>query len=1050
MKTTFLGILMVLSVAARAEEPPASPANLIPNGSFEAGLNGWLMLENWVIGAQWDSVAGEAPHGRRFLEVDWRDATVMPDSNPQCLLMGPWFEHGETPLVLSAMVRSDAERTIKVGFTHGSAHHREGHEKDFEVGPGWRRISLLVPGGYNRHKPNKVWGPRVPLTGVSHTFGRPYFKFAEQGAYWMDTVQAVEAKDSRASMEFAPASDIEMGWSVTGSGVSHERPQFEVTMAHQGLEGAWSGTLRYRVTDYFGVEIRDETLPVELKPGERHTRGTEVPSDRRGYFHVDLSLADGQGNEIASDTLSLVRAMEGRGGNAIAVSVNQSNNSHVNSLAVLSRLGFRQTRLYNFVNWEVVEPEKGVKAPVRPYTERLMGDTGMLTQVNIAKLPRWLLGGESVHSYPMSALEGFKDYARWTLREVRPWLSSVSYVNEPNAHYASPTKNYVAYQQALYGVVKAMAPDLDVVGIQAGSGSQGGGLVNYTEQMLDAGGKPLVGAMDVLAIQTHPTSSLPFEIWRWDRVLARLRAVASAHGIKRLWSTEMSYLTLPPEEPYPYRGDLQRRKNAKPSERNQADWLTRATLHSLSSTFERVSAFHYPPMQHSAGYSWSWGLAKPNYAYTPRPALAALATANHLIAGLDEKHAPVFVTPASLWGGVFAGEDRRVEAVWSAVGPQDVMIDSDGDLEILDLMGNPIEAPAGNPPILELGESPVYFCGAKTGPPPAREFLAVTWNPKDVWSQSPLKGRAVLEGLDTRPVHVASLRIVETETGRELLGLDVAKTIPPGAKTELAWEFPLDAPAGRYALTMEARLEDGQRFRRLFTPIVLGAVSEKERFKTGQPWVLDDFAKPSPGAGAVPSHAGGTWETQLTFPWFQLDAPAAGRAIEARDGLLRGVVTSRVGNIKRGKPGWIKLECQFDKPLNWLAFEGLRIRYRLDRPDDKGKLHMDNDLSSKGVHVTLVDAEGNVFHTTAGHPGLKYERDGDWYVAELCFDDLHALGEKRAQITTIKVVAGPPAQDENSFGLSLDRVELFTEPCRAGAPPVDQDTDLHSMPLFDE
>jgi hypothetical protein len=139
--------------------------------------------------------------------------------------------------------------------------------------------------------------------------------------------------------------------------------------------------------------------------GERHTRGMEVPSDRRGYFRVDLSLADGQGNKIASDTLSLVRAMEGRGGNAIAVSVNQSNNSHVNSLAVLSRLGFRQTRLYNFVNWEVVEPEKGVKAPVRPYTERLMGDSGMLTQVNIAKLPRWLLGGESVHSCPMS--QGF-------------------------------------------------------------------------------------------------------------------------------------------------------------------------------------------------------------------------------------------------------------------------------------------------------------------------------------------------------------------------------------------------------------------------------------------------------------------------------------------------------------------------------------------------------------------------------------------------------------------------------------------------------------------
>jgi hypothetical protein len=388
--------------------------------------------------------------------------------------------------------------------------------------------------------------------------------------------------------------------------------------------------------------------------------------------------------------------------------------------------------------------------------------------------------------------------------------------------------------------------------------------------------------------------------------------------------------------------------------------------------------------------------------------------------------------------------------VWSSAGPQNVMIDADDDLEILDLMGNPVAVSTGDPAVLELGESPVYLAGSHTDSSPVREFLAVTWDPGEVWSGSPLKGRAIFQGLDHRAVRVESLLLTERETGRELWSLDIRKTIPPGEKRHLAWEFPLDAPAGRITLAMEATLEDGRRFRRLIAPMVLGDASEKERHTKGKPWVLDEFESPTGETNAFRSRIGGTWKVDLTFPWFQLDAPNAERAIEAGDGFIRGVVTSKVGKPTRGKPGWIKLECRFDKPLNWLAFEGLRIRYRLDRPDDQGALRMDETLSAMGVHVTLLDADGNLFHITAGDTGLEsFRRDGEWYIAELCFDEVHALDEKRAKITTLKITAGPPAQDENSFGLSLDRIELFTEPCRPKTP-AGQEPDLHSMPLFDE
>jgi hypothetical protein len=1052
---TFLVCGLIWSMTARAAEAPAgaSPVNLLPNGSFEVGLNGWLMLENWVADAQWDSVAEDgAPHGRRVLCADWSESTSLPNPRAQCLVMSPWFRHGESRLLVSAMVRSDAERTITMGFTHGSAFRRIGHERPRKVGPEWRRVVLPVPIAYNLYRPDKQWGARTPMMGVTNTAGCVYFNLTEKGAYWIDAVQVVEVDgfEDAGSTEFSPASDVELGWSVEDSGVSRERPRFRVAAAHHGKDAPWSGTLRCRVTDYFGAEIQDDSFDLELESEGRYAREVEVRSDRLGYFRVDLSLLDARGKEIAADTLSLARAREGRGGDAIAVGASQSGNSHVDQMATLARLGFRQTRFYNVVNWADMEPEQGEKTPIRSYLERVMGDSGMKLQVNLAKLPRWILGKQSHHAYPAYALDGYVDYVRWTLEQIRPWVSSVSFVNEPDAHYHSSTANYIAYQRALYETVQAVAPEVDVVGIQAASGSQKGGNVNYIEEMLQVGGERLVEAMDALAIQTHPAASLPFESWGWDRVLARLRRAAEAHGIERVWSTEMSYFAFPPEEALmPVRGDVTRRSHYRPTERNQADHLTRATLYSLSSTFERVYPFLYNPMAHGGGYYWAWGLTKANYAYTPRPALIALSTANHAIAGLDDKRARAFVTPASLSGGVFAGEGRRLDALWSALGPQDVMMDTAADIEVLDAMGNPLAAPEGDPAFLELGESPVYLAGAGAEADPIREFLAVTWDPEDVWSQHPVRGSAVFLGLRDRPVRVESLRLLEQETGRELQRIEIGKSIRPGETRSLDWEFPLDAPAGRMPLVCEARLEDGRWFRRRFALMVLGDVSERERFRTGESWVLDDFEETSAGADQIRSRAGGTWETQLTFPWFYLDDPAAERAIEVKDGSVRGVVTSHVGEPQRGKPGWIKLECRFDEPLNWLAFEGLRIRYRLDRPDDRGVLRMDKELSSMGVHVTLIDAEGNLFHNTAGHEGLEFERDGDWYTAELCFDAVHSLDEKRAKIETLMIVAGPPAQDEESFGFSLDRVELFTEPCRPGAT-TEQDTELHSMPLFDE
>jgi hypothetical protein len=103
-----------------SEAGPDVSRNLIPNASFEVGTGGWMLADLNSFGVAWGATSEEgAPHGENALFLDFTAAAVYPYPFGRTRVLSSWFEHQETALMFSAMIRSDTERELSLGFTHG-------------------------------------------------------------------------------------------------------------------------------------------------------------------------------------------------------------------------------------------------------------------------------------------------------------------------------------------------------------------------------------------------------------------------------------------------------------------------------------------------------------------------------------------------------------------------------------------------------------------------------------------------------------------------------------------------------------------------------------------------------------------------------------------------------------------------------------------------------------------------------------------------------------------------------------------------------------------
>ncbi len=1030
MKWISTALVLVTGLASSCGSPPgaAPPVNMIRNGGVEGDSTGWLLVEKFLAGTKWGTSQDAAVEGRRGLFIDRRDAIKL--DHAVTWLQSPWFEHPASPLLVSAMVRSNGPGEIAMGFTHGEIAKWKGRNpltvrQTFEIGPEWRRITLRVPQAINR--PRKDFGSHAIFDRAGHTKGMAYIELTGTDFLEVDNVQAVVGSASDPPTEpppYAPSAEVELGWTVEENGITHGEPRFEALIASHKSD-AWSGALHYSVKDHFDRTVQEEMLPVEAGPRGGVSVPVTVRTKALGIYKVALSLVDRDGRETARDAFTLLRTEKGAGSDAIAVTTAgmAESDNRVNAPRMIAQLGFVQIRLYNVGSWIGHMPGEGEWVSHERLYEKFFGDTPLRALVNFSNSPKWVNADK--FRYPLGSIDQFTKYVRRAAVELRPWLSAVSFANEPNAHFRGDAENFIAYEEALYNAIKAVAPEVDVAGIQVGSGSLGGH-INYVQDMFDVGGQRLAEMMDVLAIQTHLL--VPFEQTRWPVILKRTRALADRYGIDRIWTTEMGYdVFAPMEEHMPVRARARTNLvDLISTERPQADRLTRAALYSLATTFERFYAFNFQAVSPYNGMLDPWGMTRANHLRTPRPVLAALSAANRLIAGSRGRGELDFSTPG-LWGVRFSGEDRRVEAFWSDNGPQDIQLHLEEGSRVYDLMGNMVEMNGARDAWVSVGESPLYVVGRPEGAAFSREGLAVLWDAGAVWSGSPLRGRIVLDGVGSGPDSVVSLQLREGPEGPVRWQSDNPGGSKDDAGRTIPWEFPLEAEPGPVEMILEAGLSNGRTVHRRFIPMVLGTQADRKAYETGNPLLVEDFSDVKGDGHRGLSARGITFEGNMFFPWYTRYGPNVKRSLAVENGHARLTVQDKVGPPGRNRPNWPTLDCTFEDPQNWLAYKGLRIRYRMDRENDEGRAVMDPGLSSEGIGVRMLDAEGNVFFTSAGHTGLEYYRDGDWYVAELSFDDTVGLNEKRAAVTFLSLWSVVSAVDEDPFGFSIDRIEAVTE-----------------------
>jgi hypothetical protein len=1036
------GFLFLVGLAAvRGEEPElaASPENRLPNGSFEVDSTGWMLVESMVAGTQWGVTADGAQHGLHALVIDRRGSL----GGGRTRLQGPWFEHGETALLVTAMVRADKPGRLSVGLTHGEIAGWKGKNpisarETFEIGPEWRQITLRVPRALNR--PRGRFGTRNMLGRTSPTKSMVYFELDEANRVWIDAVQVNESPKNNAIAPpaFRPAAEVEMGWRVEHGGIFHDRPRFEAVIANHG-EAPLSGSLEAGIEDFFGETVQQVREPVEVAPGGVVTVPVALQSDDPGFFKAALRLSGPDGTELARENLSFVRVEEGPGSDAMAITSSIAfSDDRVNVARSLDRLGFTQMRVYNFGSWNQCQPTEGEWVSPAPFLDAFMGGSGLRTQVNLCIAPDWVLGPEGTKfAYPPGHLDTYAAYVRRAVKEMRPWLSSAAFSNEPNAHFHGSVNNYLAYSRALHENVKAVAPEVDVAGIQPGSGGRGAD-IGYVLKILEPGGEDFVRSMDVLAVQTHPGAGMPVEKNGWAPLLAELRDVARQYGIKRIWSTEMGFPAHAPEEAHMPIRESQRTQLAAldPTERTQADRITRAALFGLASTFERVYLFHFTPVSPSNGIIFPWGMSRANHLATPRPALAALSFANRMLVGTDARAVRAFATPG-LWGATFSGAGRRVDALWSVTGPQHVWVDA--GLQAFNAMGKPIPLGENGGALIELDGSPVYLVGTSAERDPVKEVLSVSWDPQTVWSGDPFRGEIHVS--DT--ASLTALRVTDGKTGRELWSakgpVDAGTSLgdrfwriisnlwsakgPVEAGTT-AFAFDLEAPHGLLPLAIEGTMADGRTFVRRFEPMVLGNRADREIYERGEPALLEDFEAMEVQGVAGRSARGIAWSAEMLFPWHHIYGKTIKRSLTATGGTARVTVNQPVGKPNRGSPNWPALNAQIDEPRNWMAYRGLRIRYRMDREDRDGRIVIDPDLSASGISMRMGDADGNSFFIRPD-TGLSFQRDGDWYVATLIFDEVPGLLENRVNVNFLSLWANASADDDHPFGLSFDRIEVL-------------------------
>ncbi|OIO91842.1 MAG: hypothetical protein AUJ96_33240 [Armatimonadetes bacterium CG2_30_66_41] len=660
-----------LSVGAKAAVP--ADANLIPNPSFEFGLDGWRADGEANARLQWRVERGEAPHGKAFLRSsEARGYSLI--TRPLAIVPGKVH-------TLSALMRADKATRVQLALCSTGVPRdasRPSKSQSFGVSLEWKRVAarIAVP---------EDWPTELAYVSVS----KP-----ADAALDLDAVRLVVGEGAEFSQPEAQSVGMLVELPQGNLFSANEPARLTASVVNSG-ETDHALQVNYTVTDWLGREAAAGKLfEGMVRAGDSVPVQVPVPTRTSGWFALQFALSE-QGRLLseATRTVNVVEPLTGRGdARASPLGMNthmeREPDAHLDcNLAALSRCGVKWIRAW--WGWGMAEKEPG-QFDWTEYDRQLAAvhRAGMeIMPILLRYYPQFerdWAGKTDKIQQPPNDLTQWGNFVETTVRRYRGRVKAWEVWNEPQ--YTMDARTYADILKVTYERIRAADPDAQVVGFAGVS-------LDYIRDVCEAGSAK---CLDVLAHHSYSQLGHPWE--QMAKLAADTAALVDQHGATtRVWHSEqgsgadgVGYLHL------------------AETEEQCAVNLVQSNLSALSTGVEK---FFWFSAQTSPTYGW--GVFYENY--VPRPRLVAL---NGLARLLEGRKVTGRLTLADGQAAcvLLDGAAGPAAAVWNLREKLRLKLPAAGDLRSLDMLGNPLTEAALQAAALsvDLAEGRPLYLVAKT------------------------------------------------------------------------------------------------------------------------------------------------------------------------------------------------------------------------------------------------------------------------------------------------------------------------------------------------
>lgn len=694
--------------------PAVKGKNLIPNGSFECGVDGWGSAE-WDRTTHWGGPMNqlfgeldttEAYDGRASLRIslsaenqpvsyfDYYELHRQPIQAPLAARVGFMEVEPGRPYTLSVAMKAakpDTPALLAVRQFHGRS-----LEKQVALSTSWQRHWLTFT-------PTARWcyvlaGPDLRTAGKQHA---P----PQDATVWIDAVQLEKAPEPT---PFEPRLPVELGLAA-GEGQTvlgwDDRLLLHVTVAWAKSSQPRPVKIGLRITDFFDKEVWRDTVETDC------TAVVQPQADRqqlRGYLRVHAKMTV---DDVVCERGIRLAVVPKHQGDDSRFGVNHAY-PWPHLLDLCRKAGLIWVRDWS-LKWQEVEPEQGklvftetdyqIDRPLR-HGLRVLGLLPFPSSNWSSSAPASVVAGpyypqnRARVAYAPRNLAEFENYVEKTVAHYKDRITWWQVFNEPlYTDYSLPRKlgydgrTYAELTAAFARAARRADPKCRVL---AGIGAlHDGQIMDDFEQFFAAGG---LAAVDAVDIHHYPGLRSPEFI---EPLLEKLHGLMERHGGRKpIWLTEYGYYAddAPSRVPPEYSGF----DRPLPTEQLQAAYAVRWATIMFANGVDKV--FYHAGTCDGVDRDSLQGIFY-EYGGEPHKIYAAQAVMAHLL-----RPSCRLVKPLALEHGVkgylFRDGTRLVAVVWAPAKAQPGPLrPADAKMQLWDVMGRPLPDRQFTP-----GGTPVY------------------------------------------------------------------------------------------------------------------------------------------------------------------------------------------------------------------------------------------------------------------------------------------------------------------------------------------------------